>query len=95
MDELLNVGTTEKVRGPMDYLSNFHSGIDFRDFAPVSQQLVASYAKIAQLGLPANTVAAAMLGATLNFYKAFGMSKELPDMLRTMADMIEMQGKPS
>lgn len=95
MNESRSAGTGENVRGPMDYIANFHSGIDFRDFAPVSQQLVASYARIAQLGLPANTVAAAMLGATLNFYKAFGMSNELPDLLRSMADMIERQGKPS
>ena len=73
----------------MDCLDTIHPNLNYRDFAPVSRQLAASYAQIAERGLPVQVVAAAMLGATLNFYDAFGLSHELPDLLRSIADLID------
>ncbi|MBF7014536.1 hypothetical protein HWN72_23785 [Novosphingobium sp. HR1a] len=67
--------------------------MDYRDFAPVSHQLAATYARLAERGLPASTVAVAMLGATVNFYECFGLSAELPEQLRALADLVEY-GRP-
>ncbi|WP_232491541.1 hypothetical protein [Novosphingobium kaempferiae] len=74
---------------PLDPIANAHDEIDYRAFAPVSRQLAASYACIAEMGLPASAVAVAMLGATVNFYECFGMSQELPSTLRALADTLE------
>ncbi|WP_404477816.1 hypothetical protein [Novosphingobium sp. BL-52-GroH] len=90
MPKALRTGTQEEA-DPLDCLSRFHNDIDYREFAPVSRQLLASYARVAELGMPASTVAGAMLGATLNFYELFGMTQELPTLLRAMADMLEFR----
>jgi hypothetical protein len=82
---------TTRVERARDYLFSLHANLDHRDLAPVAQQLMSSYARLAEKGLPANAVAAAMVAATLNFYTAFDMSQELPMLLRAMADMMEMQ----
>jgi hypothetical protein len=84
-------GRTTRAERARDYLSSLHANLDHRDLAPVAQQLMSSYARLAEKGLPANAVAAAMVAATLNFYSAFDMSQELPMLLRAMADMMEMQ----
>jgi hypothetical protein len=82
----------------LERLQYFESGIyneqDFknvRSFSDISGQLMDSYAKLVELGLPSASIAAAMMGATLNFYKAFDMTEELPNMLRSIADMLEKQ----
>jgi hypothetical protein len=82
---------TIRVERARDYLHALHANLDHRDLAPVAQQLMSSYARLAEKGLPANAVAAMMVAATLNFYSAFDMSQELPMLLRAMADMMEMQ----
>lgn len=67
---------------------------DYRDFAIVSQQLSASYARLAAMGFPQHTVATAMLGATVNLYDCFGMATELPAVLRALADRLEQPELP-
>lgn len=75
---------------------NFGLGtVDYRDLAPVTEQLVTSYAQIATLGLPPKAVALAMLGATVNLFEAFGLAGQLPELLRATADMVEFEGQPS
>ncbi|MEO0061573.1 MAG: hypothetical protein RLZZ08_133 [Pseudomonadota bacterium] len=92
-------GTTGSARiedfGSSDFLSLFHSNMDFKDFAPISEQFVESYGRLAKLGLPASAVAVAMMQATINFYNVFGMGDQLPKMLRLMAEMLEFRGEPS
>jgi hypothetical protein len=78
-----------KIERAMECLSALHADLDHRDLAPVAQQLAASYARIAELGMPATAVAAAMVSATLNFYCAYDMTQELPALLRVMADLME------
>ncbi|MCJ2188385.1 hypothetical protein [Novosphingobium beihaiensis] len=73
----------------MDCLNTLHPQLNYSDFAPVSRQLLISYAQLADRGVPVQAIAAAMLGATLNFYDAFGLSHELPDLLRSMAELLE------
>lgn len=67
---------------------------DYREFALVSQQLTASYARLAAMGMPQHAVATAMLGATVNLYECFGMTADLPAVLRALADRLEQSGVP-
>ncbi|MGF7153230.1 hypothetical protein GGR40_000972 [Novosphingobium gossypii] len=68
--------------------------LDYRQFALVSQQLTASYARLSAMGMPQHAVATAMLGATVNLYECFGMTAELPAVLRALADRLEQSGVP-
>jgi hypothetical protein len=61
----------------------------YRAFAEVSRSFVAGYQNLVAHGLAPESIAAAMLGATVNFYEAFGMSAELPELLRILADRLE------
>jgi hypothetical protein len=79
----------------MDCLSTIHPTLDHRDFAAVSHQLAAGYARLLELGLPASAIAAAMLGATINFYDAFDLSQDLPAAFRAMAEVVEYNIKAS
>lgn len=88
-------GLMDTPRDPLQCLAIVHNTLDHRDFAAVSHQLAAGYARIVELGLPASTIAAAMLGATLNFYDAFDLSQDLPGMLRAVADAVEFKIRPS
>lgn len=65
----------------------------YRAFSDVSRTLLESYSDLVAQGLPPASVAFAMMGATVNFYKLFGMSAELPELLRALAD--SMQNDPS
>jgi len=69
--------------------------LDYRQLGPVSKQLMASYAKVAELGLPPHAVALAMLGATVNLFDAYGLGEQLPELLRATADLIEYPGQLS
>ncbi|MFT4056786.1 MAG: hypothetical protein QM681_19935 [Novosphingobium sp.] len=82
----------ESVKDCLDRIARASAGIDYRDFAPVSHQLATIYGRLAERGLPASTVAVAMLGATVNFYECFGLSAELPGQLRALADLMEYGG---
>jgi hypothetical protein len=61
----------------------------YSEFRMVSQTMLDGYSRFVSLGLPAPTVARAMLGGTLNLYCLFGMEAELPELLRGLADRIE------
>lgn len=67
--------------------------LSFPAFADVSRSFLAGYRGLVTNGLAPESVAAAMLGATVNFYEMFGMSEALPDVLRAVADRMEC--KPS
>ncbi|GLK45861.1 MULTISPECIES: hypothetical protein [Novosphingobium] len=82
----------DSVRDCLDRIARTSADIDYRDFAPVSHQLATIYGRLAERGLPASTVAVAMLGATVNFYECFGLSAELPGQLRALADLMEYGG---
>ena len=69
------------------------SSTEFVDFVEVAESLMDGYAKLISKGSPASTVALAMLGATLNLYEMLGMRAELPDLLRSVADQIESDGR--
>jgi hypothetical protein len=78
------------VKRTLQYVST--ADIDYRDLAPASHELTAIYARMMNTGLPANALALAMLGATVNFYDCFDMSGELPELLRALADRLEFDG---
>jgi hypothetical protein len=61
----------------------------YRAFAQVSRTFLSSYNDLVTEGLPPESVAFAMMGATVNFYKLFGMSAELPELLRALADSVQ------
>lgn len=62
---------------------------DFPAFVAVSRTFVESYASLVNAGLPPDRIAQAMMGATVSFYEMFGMSADLPDVLRAIADQID------
>lgn len=102
MNECVELLAQENGMSDFERLAGLHFGtsdeggaLDFRQFGAVSDQFVEGYAKIAELGLPATSVAAAMMSATLNFYKMFDMTDQLPNMLRAMADVIEQRAGTS
>ena len=59
------------------------------DFMDVSNSFVEAYTRMLQSGMPQDSIAAAMLGATVNVYEMFGLRMELPELLREVADEIE------
>lgn len=69
--------------------------LDFHLLEPVTRQLVQSYSELMMLGVPAHAIARAMLGATLNLHAAYGLTAELPALLRAAADHLEFKGTPS
>lgn len=60
-------------------------------FADVSRSFLAGYRGLVTNGLAPESVAAAMLGATVNFYEMFDMSAALPEVLRAVADRMECE----
>jgi hypothetical protein len=62
---------------------------DYMAFADVSRTLLSSYATLTSNGFSPDTVARAMLGATVNFYEMFGITPDLPDLLRAIAERLE------
>lgn len=65
--------------------------LSFPAFADVSRSFLAGYRGLVTNGLAPESVAAAMLGATVNFYEMFGMSEALPEVLRAVADRMECE----
>lgn len=63
--------------------------LSYPAFAEVSRAFVAGYCDLVASGMAPQSVATAMLGATVNFYSMFGMADELPELLRAMADRLE------
>ena len=70
-------------------LEDEHEQVHFSEYSAVMQLLLNGYAELVTSGRPDQTIARAMMGATLNFYEMFGLSGELPHLLRSLADRIE------
>jgi hypothetical protein len=70
------------------------SAFHFSDFVEVTESLLDGYARFSKLGLPDQTIALAMLGATINLYGLFGMRGDLPAIFRSLADRIEAEEQP-
>lgn len=64
-------------------------------FAGAAESMVNAYFQVVRQGIPAESVAAAMLGATVNMYDFFGMRAALPSMLRAIAESIESETPPN
>ena len=67
-------------------------GIPMKDFADVADSFIEGYYKFVKKGNPGETVALAMLGATINIYEMFGMKTKLPLLFRSLAEQIEAEG---
>jgi hypothetical protein len=64
----------------------------FHEFQEISENFVRGYKRFIDLGFPSETIGLAMLGATINIYSLLENRKELPDLLRKLADKIEREG---
>ena len=76
-------------------LEDEQSTVHFSDYAGVMQSMLDGYAELVRKGKPDQTIALAMMGATLNFYEMFGLSSHLPHLLRSLADRIEDDCPPN
>lgn len=65
--------------------------LSYPAFANVSRSFLTGYRGLVTNGVAPESIAAAMLGATVNFYEMFGMSAALPDVLRAVADRMECE----
>jgi len=65
----------------------------YSEFRKISETMLDGYSRFTSLGLPAHTVASAMLGGTVNLYGLFGMTAELPALLRSLADYLEADSR--
>lgn len=63
----------------------------FREFQEVSGNFMRGYKRFIDLGFPKETIGLAMLGATINMYKMLEIRRELPDLLRKLAEKIEAE----
>jgi len=81
------------VEGLKHLMSDQNSSLHFSDFSEISETMMSGYARFVKLGVPGQTVALAMLGATVNLYRMFEMDDELPDLLRGLASRIEQDGR--
>ena len=72
-----------------DYRSGNDGTAHFSEFMDVSNSFVSAYSRLLGSGMPTDSIALAMLGATLNFYEMFGLRAELPHLLRELAEEIE------
>jgi hypothetical protein len=63
----------------------------FLEFQEVSENFLRGYKRFVDLGFPSETIALAMLGATINMYSMLEIHKELPDLFRKLADKIEFE----
>lgn len=59
------------------------------------ENMLAGYVDLVRQGKPDQTIAFAMMGATLNFYDMFGLNAGLPQLLRSIADRIEDDSLPN
>jgi len=65
--------------------------LHYSEFRNISETMLEGYSRFTDMGLPAHTVARAMLGGTINLYSLFGMEAELPELLRSLANYVEEQ----
>ena len=76
-------------------LDDTNGSIHFSEFSEISEAMMEGYACLVREGRPSQTIALAMLGATLNLYDIFGLKSELPELLRSLADKIEDNAQPN
>jgi hypothetical protein len=74
---------------PINLIVGEDAPFHFAEFEDVSRSMLNGYARLTQLGLPGETVAHAMLGATVNLYQMFDMHDDLPELLRALALRLE------
>ncbi len=75
-----------------ELLDSEDSQIDFRLFSNVSERFLTEYQQLQRQGLPGQTVALAMLYATMNMYALVGSQQLLPQVLRVLADKLDQDG---
>jgi hypothetical protein len=63
----------------------------FREFQEVSENFMRGYKRFVELGFPSETIGLAMLGATINMYNMLEIRKQLPELLRRVAEKIETE----
>lgn len=63
----------------------------YREFLEISENFMRGYKRFVDLGFPRETIGRAMLGATINMYNMLEIRKELPDLLRQLAESIEQE----
>jgi hypothetical protein len=90
--------TDRKDRIPWLLLDQTESLVDqdsphFREFQQVSENFLRGYRRFVDLGFPSEAIGLAMLGATINMYTMLEIHKELPDLLRKLADRIEHESQ--
>lgn len=76
----------------LENIAGDEQGIPMKDFADVADSFIEGYNKLVKMGNPGETVALAMLGATINIYEMFGMKTKLPLLFRSLAEQIEAEG---
>jgi hypothetical protein len=81
-------GNSRKLLRRLHELMLDESSLHFSDFIEVAETFIASYSKFTRRGIPGPTIGVAMLGATVNVYEMFGMTEDLPNLLRLIADQI-------
>jgi hypothetical protein len=77
------------IRGLHEFMLDDGNPLALAEFAEVSASMMDGYARFVSIGLPEQTIALAMLGATINLYEMFGIRDDLPELLRVMANRIE------
>jgi hypothetical protein len=71
----------------MDATGAFH----YTEFQEISRSMLTGYSRFTKLGLPGQTVALAMLSATVNLYHMFEIYDALPQLLRELALRLESE----
>ncbi|MBS0474545.1 MAG: hypothetical protein JSR28_05265 [Proteobacteria bacterium] len=90
-----NDRSRKALEGLHNLLTDENSSLHFSDFHEISESMMSGYARFVKLGVPGQTVALAMLGATVNLYRMFEMQEELPDLLRGLASSLESERRQS
>jgi hypothetical protein len=77
-----------------DLLTGEFGAFHHAEFQDVSRTMLNGYSRFTNLGIPGQTVAHAMLSATVNLYRMFDMYDGLPDLLRELALRMENEAAP-
>jgi hypothetical protein len=83
------------IKGLPSMLEDDSGSVHFSEFSEISHAMIKGYVGLVRQGKPEQTIALAMLGATLNLYGIFGLSASLPPLLRSLADKIEEKTRPN
>ena len=74
-----------------DILESKGTEIDFKVFSSVSERFVKEYKQLQRHGMPGQTIAIAMLCATMNMFSLLGNEQDLPQILRELADLLDKE----